>query len=597
MNHIMKSKKRVVSLILSVFMMLALIAVPVSDAKAEEKEYAGKTVILHTNDVHGAISGYEKVAALRKEYQEKGADVLLVDAGDFSQGTPYVSSSKGLAAVELMNASGYDVAGLGNHEFDYSYEQLAENLKQADFKVICSNILKDGNPIYAPYYLKDTGTLKIGFFAVDTPETMTKTNPAMIQGLTFLTKDTAPTIWENAQIQVAALKNEGADIVICLSHMGTDTSSAPYLSYDLYKNVSGIDFVIDAHSHSVMTGGSNGEPIQSTGTAFEKVGVIIIDNALKEIESNTLINTEDISGADETVKALADSIIEDVDDAYGTVFARSEVVLNGEKSPGNRTQETNNGDLIADAMKWFAGKESGSISVPAENVVAITNGGGIRHAIDIGNVTKNDINAVLPFGNTVAVVYVTGAELLAALEASTFDTPAALGSFPQIAGMEIQIDTGRKYDAESETYPDSTYYGPRSINRVTVKTVNGKPFDTEATYAVVTTNFCAAGGDTYYAFAASSQFDTGAPLDEVVMEYITVVLKGVIGTEYANPKGRITILTEPYTLQNVSQLFRWWNGKYELANDTLTRLDANHDNVTDIKDAALLYKEITGQAA
>jgi len=147
---------------------------------------------------------------------------------------------------------------------------------------------------------------------------------------------------------------------------------------------------------------------------------------------------------------------------------------------------------------------------------------------------------VLPFGNTLAVVYVTGAELLEALEASTFCTPESLGGFPQVAGLQFALKTYEPYDKAEEPYPKSTYYGPKSIQRVTIDNVNGKAFDPTATYAVVTNNFVAGGGDTYYAFAAATdQFDTGLPLDEVVMEYITKELKGVIGEEYALPGDRI----------------------------------------------------------
>ena len=138
------------------------------------------------------------------------------------------------------------------------------------------------------------------------------------------------------------------------------------------------------------------------------------------------------------------------------------------------------------------------------------------------------------------------AELLEALEASTFALPDSLGGFPQIAGMNISIDATKKYDPQTTPYPSgsgkATYYGPASINRVTINSVNGKAFDPNKTYAVVTNNFCAAGGDTYYAFAAaSSQFDTGLPLDEVLMDYITTELKGVVGEQYAQPQGRMTI--------------------------------------------------------
>ena len=266
--------------------------------------------------------------------------------------------------------------------------------------------------------------------------------------------------------------------------------------------VTDIDFLIDGHSHTVMTEGPNGEPIQSTGTKASKtalmnVGLIQIDNATKAIEKNELIPLGADAPVDETVAAVAQEIMDAVDAEYNVKFAESQVELNGDKAPGNRNMETNLGDLITDALKWSVLKDldAETLGVPAENVVAITNGGGIRAWIHVGDVTKNDVNTVLPFGNTVAVVYVTGAELLEALEASTFCTPTAVGGFPQVSGMKFNVDVSKPFD-EGDQYPDSTYYGPASIRRVTINEINGQEFDPEATYAVVTNNFCAAGGDT-----------------------------------------------------------------------------------------------------
>ena len=503
----------------------------------EEATMAGKTVILHTNDVHGAVDGYAYIAQLKADYEAKGAEVILVDAGDYSQGKTYVSVTKGADAVTMMNAAGYDVVTLGNHEFDYGYAQLKENMSKAKFKVVCADVFNEnGTPIFDANYTYTTKSgVKVGFFGMETPETQTKANPALIKGLTFATGDA---FTKAAADQVAALKD--ADVVICLAHLGIDAESAPYRSTDLYAAVKGIDFIIDGHSHTVMTKGEKGEPIQSTGTAFANIGVIVIDNATKKIESNSLFEIKEDTAKDATVAAAAKTIVDRVDAEYGVVFAKSEVTLNGAKAPnGNRDSETNNGDLITDAMIWKVMQNKEGLTVDADHVVAITNGGGIRAAIKPGDVTKKDINTVLPFGNTVAVIYVTGAELLEALEASTYSLP--IGGFPQVAGINFTLYTGKAYDKNDATYPNSTYYGPKSINRVVINSINGKEFKADDTYAVVTNNFVASGGDSYYAFAAASaQFDTGIPLDEAVMEYVTKELKGVIGTQYAAPQGRIT---------------------------------------------------------
>ena len=526
-------------------------------AAGAEKPLDGKTVILHSNDVHGAIDLYAAMAALKADYEAQGAEVILADAGDYSQGTVYVSVNKGADAVTMMNATGYDVVTLGNHEFDYGYAQLVENMKAAKFQVLCADVLgADGKTIYDANTIIEKGGVKIGFFGLETPEAQTKANPKLIQGLKFLAGADGKELYNCAAAQVADLKAKGADLVVCLAHLGVDESSEPYTSYDLAKNVQGIDFIIDGHSHTVMTAGPNGEPIQSTGTAFANIGVITIDNATKKIVGNELkaiwhteknadgksVTVVDYKTRDEKVAAAAKAIKEPIDKAYGEKFAVSEVALNGAKAPnGNRDSETNLGDLITDAMLWKVLADA-EITVPEENVVAITNGGGIRASIGVGDVTKKDINTVLPFGNTLAVVYVKGSELLEALEASTYCTPESIGGFPQVAGMQFTVATYETYDKNDESYPNSTYYGPKTINRVTIGSINGKDFDPEATYAVITNNFVAGGGDTYYAFAAATnQFDTGLPLDEVVMEYITKELKGVIGETYAEPAGRIVV--------------------------------------------------------
>ena len=527
--------KKILSLLLAVVMVFGLMTA----AFAADADLAGKTVVLHTNDVHGQVDLYAKVAALKKDYEAKGADVILVDAGDYAQGTPYVSDSQGKTAIELMNAAGYDVVTLGNHEFDYGYANLQTIMKDAKFKVVC-NIKYNGKLAFdASYVVETKGGLKVGFLGLTTPETSTKAHPAKIKGVTFMAQNA---LYNFATQEAADLKAGGSDVVIALTHLGVDPESKPNRSTDLYANAKGIDFIIDGHSHTKMTEGENGEPIQSTETKLKYVGVVVIDNATKKIESNELIQLDGYANEDADTKAAADAIITDVDARLGAVFAKSEVELNGKRDPGVRTQETNLGDLITDALLWYATKD-GKLDVPADHIVAVTNGGGIRASIKAGDITMKDINTVLPFGNTVAVVYISGEKLLESLEAATQSAPTALGGFPQIAGINLSLCTGAAYDKQDETYPGgSTYYGPKSINRVTINSINGKPFRAKDTYAVVTNDFMAAGGDVYYAFASSPKIvDTGTPMDEALVEFIKVKLNGVIGKEYENAQGRLNM--------------------------------------------------------
>jgi 2',3'-cyclic-nucleotide 2'-phosphodiesterase (5'-nucleotidase family) len=550
-------KKTVLRKVVSIVMAMALVlafGVPAQTVRAAEPvvektiynvpaDLSGKTVILHTNDIHGAIGRYALVASLKQNLLGRGADVILADDGDYLQGTPYVSTTLGLDAIMAMNAAGYDIATVGNHEFDYGVPQLKADLAAAKFKTVCANIFdNNGNLLFNHHTILTTKSgLRVGFFGIDTPETKTKCNPVKVKDITILT---GKELFTCAQNEVDELKAEGADLVICLGHLGVDQEAIDnkFSSIDLYKNTKGIDFLIDGHSHTVMTSAAGNLPIQSTGTKMQDIGVIIIDNATKKIEDHYLLSLEGLQ-PEVITEAITNAVYSRVNREYGAAFATSEVELNGSKDPGNRTEETNNGDLITDAFIWIVAKDAGAITVDADHVVAITNGGGIRAAIKPGSVSKKDVNTVMPFGNTVAVVYVTGEQLLEALEASTFNTPGAIGGYPQTAGIKFTLDT-RKSFAKGATYPGSTYSKPASINRISIESINGKPFSKTDTYAVVTNDFCARGGDTYYAFTYGGDFyDTGIPMDEAVMDYIKTELKGVIpASKYAAPRGDQTIL-------------------------------------------------------
>ena len=531
-------KKKVLSLVLVLAMMFSLCITAGAEEPAED--LSGSIIILHTNDVHGAIDGYAKAAALKKTYEGMGAYVLLMDAGDFIQGDPTVSTSEGATAVELMNLAGYDVAAPGNHEFDYGYANLKALASEADFPIVAANVLYGGKAAFNDNvtFTAPDGT-KIGVFGLDTPETATKAHPAKIKGVTFLADDE---LFACAQEQVNELEAEGCDIIVCLGHLGIDDESTGNRSMDLLEEVDGIDLFIDGHSHSDLDdiAGAVGEScmvndtiLTSTGTKFENIGLVVISDGVMEA---TAIPTADITvKPDGTVADRAAAIQKAVDDEYGVVFAKTEVELNGVKAEV-RTGETNLGNLITDALVWGAAEAGTKVDA------AVTNGGGIRASISKGNITKKDINTVLPFGNTLSIVKVTGAELLEALEASTYCTPETIGGFPHVSGIVFTVDTGKVYD-QGEQYPGSTYYGPKSIQRVSIQSVGSKAFDPNATYTIATNDFMAAGGDTYYAFkTASVNYDLGVPMDEVVMEYVTEELDGVVTAEdYGASEGRITI--------------------------------------------------------
>lgn len=512
------------------------------EAYAIPADVSGKLVVIHTNDTHGhdvAVEGETVgtagVAALKKDFEAAGASVLLVSAGDFSQGTTLVSLDKGSSAVQFMNAAGYDVAAPGNHEFDYKMDALKANVAAADFPVLAANIVYTSTkkPVFGDRVTFDTAIGKVGVFGLDTPETMTKAHPDNVKGLTFYQGDE---LVKCAQAQVDALKKDGCVYIIALSHLGVDPESAPNRSTDVFAKVNGVDLVIDGHSHTEMgVRTANDIYIHSTGEYLNNVGVVITDG---KDEEGALISAAAWTKVDEDVAKIVNARNEAVQAELNKTFAKTEVLLNGERAPGNRTEETNLGDFAADAILWSAKQAVGEDKVD----IALTNGGGIRASIEAGDITMNTMKTVFPFGNEVATIEVTGAELLEALEAATCSTPTAIGAFPQVAGVSFTIDTTVEY-VNGEAYPDSTYFAPANPGaRVKDVTVNGKALDLTAKYTVATNDFTAAGGDTYGVFLGKSVYKTGVALEDALVNYTRDVLGGTITAEkYGEPAGRITV--------------------------------------------------------
>ena len=517
----MRSRHKLLALALSLALLLSL-AVPVCAAEtttSTTKDLTGHIVILHTNDVHGGIAGYAKLAAAKESYTASGAYTMLVDAGDYIQGDPTVSASQGKTAIELMNSTGYDAATVGNHEFDYGYANLKTISAQANFPILAANVQYNGATAFDSHTIFTAANgKKIGVFGLETPETATKAHPAKIQGVTFVG---GQDMMKLAQTEVDTLKAAGCDYVICLGHLGIDAESTGNRSIDVLNAVTGIDVFIDGHSHSTLdqikaatngTGKVGNAYLTSTGTKLANVGVVDIAPDGTITTSNVPLDTLTAENAD--TAAVIQRIQQQIDADYGAVFAQSEVQLNGEKAQV-RTGETNLGDLITDAMLWQAGTLGEKVDA------AISNGGGIRASLSVGGLTKKDINTVLPFGNTLYLVKLTGAQLLEALEASTCSLPESIGAFPQVSGIEYTVNNGAKFSS-TENYPGSTYGKPNAVNRVTIQSVGGAAFDPAETYTIVTNDFLGAGGDTYYTFKSSPVgYDTGVPLDEVLMDYIT----------------------------------------------------------------------------
>lgn len=562
-------KKQIFSLLLA-FTMAVSLAIPASaygpgtppmfGSTFIPGDVAGKLVIIHTNDTHGrdlqgdGIMGTAAIAQLKKDYQTAGADTLLFSAGDAVQGTTLVNYSQGADAISFMNLAGYDAMCVGNHEFDWGYDNLRQLVSLADFPVMGANVLDQGTgaPVFQERQVFTTPSgLKVGVFGITTPMTATSANPSGIQSLRF---QGGEELYQCAASQVEALKAEGCDLIVALGHLGVDESSAAAgcRSVDLVNRVSGIDLFIDGHSHTVMERGrpvpaeqypsfrnDSGTLIVSTGSNLANAGVVVYDPATKSLDCG-LVTDSMYNGTDgETAAAIYakdTAIIAEL----GKPFASSEVLLNGERAPGNRTEETNLGDFAADALLYGANKATGNI-IDA----AITNGGGIRDSIQAGQISMLDMRTVFPFNNQICVLPISGQGLLEALESATYCTPDALGAFPQVSGITFTIDTSGTYE-NGEPY--STYY--RCANpgtRIKNVTVNGEPLDLNRTYYIATNDFSAVGGDTYYAFKEAYEaggFNTGVALEDALIDYTRTVLGNVIpASRYGAPQGRIQIVS------------------------------------------------------
>ena len=580
----MFSMRKPASKFLSLVLVLAMVCSLFGAAFAAEEETAtpyvipdvdGKVVILHTNDTHGAdldeegtSFGMAGVAQLKKDFEAAGADVLLVSAGDSIMGKPLVSADQGKSAIEFMNAAGYDAMTVGNHELDFGIDNLKALAKDADFPILCADMTTeaDGKTVFDSNKIFEIGGVKVGVFGLATPETLTKADASKMPGITFPQTDK---LYAVAQAQVDELNKAGADLIVCLGHLGIDDESIGNRSIDVCEHVNGIDLFIDGHSHSTTadiiakvgdTNVVNGAKIVSTGTALANVGVVIYDQETGTL-TDELVPAASYTKTDADVAKLVDDRNTAVDKVYGEKIATTEVDLNGSRSGGAatdpvtkaemtfpegegvRTTETNLGDFAADAILWQARQTLGEENVDA----ALTNGGGIREALAKGDISKKSLLAVFPFGNTVATIDVTGAQLLEALEAATCTTPEAIGAFPQVSGIEFTLNTGVPY-VNGTQYANSTYYAPANPgSRVTISTVNGEAFDPAATYTIATNDFTAKGGDTYGVFKIAGGWkDVGVSLEDALINYTTEELDGTITAEqYGEPAGRITIVDEP----------------------------------------------------
>jgi 5'-nucleotidase len=472
--------------------------------------------IVHTNDTHARVEagsydgmGLDKVATIVNNVKAANPNTLVLDAGDALHGQTIATLVEGESIIKIFNEIGYDAMTAGNHDFNYGKERLLELADMANFPILGANVYKANYENFLPeYVIKEVGGVKVGIFGLATPETKFKSHPKNTEGLEFFDSVII------GKLMVAKLQDK-ADVIVALSHLGLDQSSTERSDL-IAEYVDGIDLIVDGHSHTVLEEGMmvGDTMIVQAGEYDKNVGRvdILVKNGKVSSMTAKLITKEEGEAleADPGVVAIVEEIKEANDLITEEIIGSTEIKLEGARE-FVRTGETNLGNLITDSMVEFTGAD-----------VALTNGGGIRDSIQIGDITVGDVITVLPFGNYVVTIDVTGAELVEALEHGLQAYPETLGAFPHIAGMNVVFDPSQEVGS-----------------RVVEVTVGGEELDMEATYSLATNDFLAAGGDDYTMFGGKELTALYPGLDEILIEYIKEY-----GTEGSPVEGRIKTLDE-----------------------------------------------------
>ncbi len=422
--------------------------------------------VLYTNDVHGYIANtikndkgeeepglsYDNLKALKDELKSEGKNVLLVDAGDHAQGAVYAAISEGDDIIKLMNEVGYDIATLGNHEYDYGQFKAFKFIDNATFPYVSCNFynLSDKSLVLPAYKVLEVDGIRIAFIGITTPDTLTSSTPKSFQNENgeyiygIAAGEDGSELYSYVQAAIDDARQE-ADVVIAIGHLGVEEGSAPYRSTDVIANTSGLDAFIDGHSHTRMEENlvadkdGNQVVLSQTGCYFSAIGDMEIKfNDGKASISTSLIDKYD--NKDEAIKSEIDGIVEKVNTQLGETIADNSCALYVNE-PGTdkrlvRTQETNLGDLTADSVYYYYNNV-----LELDCDIAIANGGGIRQNMPDGLHTYLDCKIVEPFGNVTCLIKASGQSIKDALEMGARLTPEETGGFLHVAGIKYSIDT------------------------------------------------------------------------------------------------------------------------------------------------------------
>ena len=502
-------------------------------------------VVLYDNDVHCSIDGYPMLVSLRNEWLSGTEYVSTVSCGDFASGGLAGAISKGERIVEIMNNVGYDVVALGNHELDYGMEQMFNITEALYAPVVCANLKNvqtDTYP-YPAYKMISYGEVDVAYIGFTTTTSGTVTSLSDEQGnplYSFMREN----FYQNAQYYIDEARQNGADYVIALAHLGDSEKTGNHPnSTGLINNTIGLDAVIDGHDHHVIeerfVDDKEGKPVllTSSGTNFKYVGQLTINTDGTMQSALIDIVSGDVS-ADSNTEQFVNRLKEEISSQGNFVIGHSDVDLTIYDADGKRivrTQESNLGDFCADAFRIFTDAD-----------IALVNGGAIRTKVNSGNILFNDLYNVMPFGDMIATGTLTGQQLLDILEFSVSSLPAESGAFMQVSGLRFEVNPNIPSpvvkDSETSLY---SYVGEGARRVSNVEILNRqsgeyKEVELSRQYTMATLDYLILekGGSGIFNQVKPCSDYWGADI-EILRHYLESHLNGNIGFEYNEPQGRI----------------------------------------------------------
>ena len=565
MDEVKQKKEGLLRRIGCVLVALALLATGWAFAEgAQAPQLKKDLVVLFTSDVHCGVDrsfGYVGLKAIRNQLEREGCHVLLVDNGDAMQGGPLGLLTQGEAMIELMNRMGYDIAIPGNHDFDYGMERFLSLTEAADFPFICCNFNREGQLVFPPYIMKEFDGVKLAFVGVTTPQTLYTSTPRYFQDENgnfiygFMQGNDGADLYEAVQRAADDARSEGADYVILLGHLGHDAVAIPYTYADVLGHTTGIDAMLDGHSHDtskVVMQNRDGREIirQASGTQLEGIGWLRISAADGSLDTGLYtwsdpvpapkllgIENEMSAVVDEAQNALGEWLNTKVgvSTAEQTIYDPTAMDEYGRPLLIVRVSETNLGDLVTDAFRAQSGAD-----------VAIDCAGSIRTNLPKGDITLSNLLSIYPFGNHVSMRQITGQQLLDALEWGVKDVPGGFGGFLQVSGLSYEFNPNIKSSCQMDE--NNMFAGVTGEYRVKNVTVGGEPLDLERTYKVAAMDYLLLNhGNGFTMFDGGKILWQSEDLDYlVVARYIRDGLNGVVGEAYENPygQGRIVAVEE-----------------------------------------------------